>query len=597
MWSAPASVRALLPHVVRAAEHADFSGLVVVLARTADARQLHRELTRDWTSIHDVTGHLIAVLCPDPIPWRPQERLAQLIETSHGSVDTFAHMHDLSFFALGGHEKQLDSHFADSVSRHSPPGTLVIGHAWAQAPYTPKEHHAAWTEATSRCATYFGIPEAQLPSILILSFEEKAAVLIYLADGLRLPFYGLCKQIATDLGYTKRASELREQSQALGVSKASARRAEERAQAGAQRINHLYETLQDGLEDQLGQRMSDKLRSQFQGLDKHLQALADVDPARVGQWRATTRAMLSTGTVADAYRHLFAMHRYVSDTRSQHNWLRLHAKAGKVISAINDTLQVHISWPLQSDDPIAEQMRILAEQMRILDDDQKKARLQLRSIQDQMLAVRAGLDEIRSQQDREGLAAASETAARRLIGAAETQIIQGKAGLAGYQLRVIRPTARPIRPAQSPGASLSNSFTGTVRGPVIQAGQIHGDVHVHHTSLFAADESYPSFADRVLEQFRDWPSLEECPAGSDVALRLAGSTVQVVRLRQPDEAEVCLTWPVIQRISAALAGSGRVRVQAGSDWAGIRMAGNSDVHLVIVLASLAIRAHQPGFPD
>lgn len=114
--------------------------------------------------------------------------------------------------------------------------------------------------------------------------------------------------------------------------------------------------------------------------------------------------------------------------------------------------------------------------------------------------------------------------------------------------------------------------------------------------LLAADESYPSFADRVLEQLRDWPSLEECPAGNDVVLRLAGSAVRVVRLRQPDEAEVCLTWPVIQRISAALSGSAHTWVREGSDWAGIRMAGNSDVHLVIVLASLAIRAHEPGSP-
>jgi hypothetical protein len=74
-------------------------------------------------------------------------------------------------------------------------------------------------------------------------------------------------------------------------------------------------------------------------------------------------------------------------------------------------------------------------------------------------------------------------------------------------------------------------------------------------------------------------------------LRTSAGGAHVIRLRQPDEAELCLTWPVIQRISGALAESGRVRTEAGSDWVQVRLHSTSDVRLAVLLASLAIRAH------
>ncbi|GGR82093.1 hypothetical protein GCM10010252_20900 [Streptomyces aureoverticillatus] len=66
MISIPLEARDYLPYVMEAARREGYLGLVVVLARTAEARNLHKELTRDWTSIHDVTGHALAVLCPEP---------------------------------------------------------------------------------------------------------------------------------------------------------------------------------------------------------------------------------------------------------------------------------------------------------------------------------------------------------------------------------------------------------------------------------------------------------------------------------------------------------------------------------------------------
>jgi hypothetical protein len=58
--------RDVLPGLIADATAANRSGMLVILARTADARQWHHELTTDWTSIHDVTGRARGVICPNP---------------------------------------------------------------------------------------------------------------------------------------------------------------------------------------------------------------------------------------------------------------------------------------------------------------------------------------------------------------------------------------------------------------------------------------------------------------------------------------------------------------------------------------------------
>jgi hypothetical protein len=56
----------------------------------------------------------------------------------------------------------------------------------------------AWTEATTRCANYFGVTESQLPAVLIMSFWETAAVLI--VNSAQLPLYKFSKGIIEALG-------------------------------------------------------------------------------------------------------------------------------------------------------------------------------------------------------------------------------------------------------------------------------------------------------------------------------------------------------------------------------------------------------------
>ena len=66
---------------------------------------------------------------------------------------------------------------------------------------------------------------------------------------------------------------------------------------------------------------------------------------------------------------------------------------------------------------------------------------------------------------------------------------------------------------------------------------------------------------------------------------------QILHLHCADEAELYLTWPVIQRMTAVLEDSPQVRFDHGGDWLRVRLYSTSDVALLASLASVAIRAH------
>jgi hypothetical protein len=100
------------------------------------------------------------------------------------------------------------------------------------------------------------------------------------------------------------------------------------------------------------------------------------------------------------------------------------------------------------------------------------------------------------------------------------------------------------------------------------------------------------FTDVAAEQLRSWPALEVRKTGYGAAVRARGTGVSVARLHHSDAAELCLTWPVIQRLTDALAASGRIRFDQGSDWIRVPLTGTSDVRLLLLLMSVAIQAHQ-----
>jgi hypothetical protein len=113
-----------------------------------------------------------------------------------------------------------------------------------------------------------------------------------------------------------------------------------------------------------------------------------------------------------------------------------------------------------------------------------------------------------------------------------------------------------------------------------------------------------SFAERVVDQLRAWPALSVCRVDCGGSRGLALSTRQIVHLHTANEAELYLTWPVIQRMHEVLLASGRVTLDPGEDWVRIRLDGDSDVRLLTSLVSVAIQAnssavrerHQPVAP-
>lgn len=100
-----------------------------------------------------------------------------------------------------------------------------------------------------------------------------------------------------------------------------------------------------------------------------------------------------------------------------------------------------------------------------------------------------------------------------------------------------------------------------------------------------------SFADRAVEQLCDWPALTVCRAGGGSGEGLALGARQIVHLHGRDEAEVCLTWQMVRRMSGVLLECGRVRLEPGGDWVRVRLDNDRDVALLVSLVSVAIKAN------
>ena len=177
----PVTAAEYLPHIMRAAEASGYAGLMVVLARTADARPQHEELTRDWTSLHFVTGSLLAVLCPDP------DASGHRSAVKGGPLGRAAGVPGLHLEHQSWQRQNSFQHnFWDKQAR--------LDFSQSKATRSAEAHHAAWTEAASLCARFFGFAEAQLPSVLILSFWDETGVLIRLQPTITL--YSFAKALA-----------------------------------------------------------------------------------------------------------------------------------------------------------------------------------------------------------------------------------------------------------------------------------------------------------------------------------------------------------------------------------------------------------------
>lgn len=103
--------------------------------------------------------------------------------------------------------------------------------------------------------------------------------------------------------------------------------------------------------------------------------------------------------------------------------------------------------------------------------------------------------------------------------------------------------------------------------------------------------------ERVAGELARWPGVRVCQAACGGGQALAVGHVQVVHLLAEHEAEVRLGAMAAARLGQALNDSGQVidspaapRPAPLDGWIRLRLDGNSDVHLVLALASVAIAA-------
>jgi pimeloyl-ACP methyl ester carboxylesterase len=156
-----------LTSLLSAAESCGYLGAVVLLARARDAEAQHRELTDDWTSVHDVTGPALAVLCPVPPHAWPRG-------VRHPTAPQAASAQGMALEVPYTEERFGEEFWHDLSSR---PG-------WDEAFVRPERpapaevHASGWTQAVTDAAEFFGIEESHVPCVVLLSMGEKHGTVV-----------------------------------------------------------------------------------------------------------------------------------------------------------------------------------------------------------------------------------------------------------------------------------------------------------------------------------------------------------------------------------------------------------------------------------
>lgn len=105
------------------------------------------------------------------------------------------------------------------------------------------------------------------------------------------------------------------------------------------------------------------------------------------------------------------------------------------------------------------------------------------------------------------------------------------------------------------------------------------------------DDPRICLADRVVGELSGWPALRLCRADCGFGQAFASGGDQIVHLHGPDQAELYLSRPIVQRMGRPLRERASVRTRPGSGWVGIWLGGDADVSLLASLVSVAIKAN------
>ncbi|MCX4910888.1 luciferase family protein [Streptomyces sp. NBC_00878] len=101
-----------------------------------------------------------------------------------------------------------------------------------------------------------------------------------------------------------------------------------------------------------------------------------------------------------------------------------------------------------------------------------------------------------------------------------------------------------------------------------------------------------TLAVRAMTQLAGWPDLVEVrpSCGTGRALRSAQS--EIVHFHSDQDVDLHLTARAMQRFEGHLKDATAIRMVPGSRWVTIRLEVNTDIELMLTLASLALQAHQ-----
>ena len=177
------SIDDFIDRAVLASEGSDYyPGMLVVAARAADAQDLHDHLIANWRDLDDLTADAFIFAVPSS---PDQAEMPQGTDFSRGLVAEGLHWGPQQmppewsrrFWAV----KQV------TPQRPDEPMTR------AYAPPTEEAARAGLTSSATRLARYFGLSEAELPCVVLLSFWDRQLFVIRASPPLDL--YRLVKAV------------------------------------------------------------------------------------------------------------------------------------------------------------------------------------------------------------------------------------------------------------------------------------------------------------------------------------------------------------------------------------------------------------------
>jgi hypothetical protein len=96
----------------------------------------------------------------------------------------------------------------------------------------------------------------------------------------------------------------------------------------------------------------------------------------------------------------------------------------------------------------------------------------------------------------------------------------------------------------------------------------------------------------ALTQLATWPDLTEAEPSCGTGRALRSPHGEIAHFHSGNVVDLYLTTRAIKQFQEHLTSSAAVRLVPGSQWVTLRLDLASDVHLLMTLVSLALRAHQ-----